>query len=87
MIARETSILAGTSNGVPPRMWSRLHPWVRAIPKPMRSPPAKDLAAIFARGLLSLKFLPARAETKDPTIVPAPHIPDMRKILQVGPER
>ena len=79
-------ILAGTKSGVPPRLCIILHPLAIETPSPIRKPPNRDLKISIRLGFLSLKCPLVMAETKEPIIVPKPHIPEIRIIIQSSPD-
>ena len=79
-------ILAGTKSGVPPRLCIMLHPLAIETPNPIRKPPNRDLKISVLLGFLSLKCPLVRAETKEPIMVPKPHMPEIKIIFQSSPD-
>lgn len=86
MMKIDAIILAGMKSGVPPRICSMLHPLVIETPSPIRKPPNRDLKISVLLGFLSLKCPLVMAETKEPIIVPKPHMPEIRIIFQSSPD-
>ena len=81
-----TIILDKTKRGVPPRLCIMLHPLAIETPTPIRKPPNRDLKISVLLGFLSLKCPLVRAEMKEPIMVPKPHIPEIRIIIQSSPD-
>lgn len=79
-------ILAGTKRGVPPKLCIILHPLAIETPSPIRKPPNRDLKISILLGFLSLKCPLVRADTKEPKMVPKPHMPEIRIIFQSSPD-